>query len=277
MLKALIKVGTTVVLVVVGVICLILLGCQRSIIYYPRSYSAVERDNAKRFWTEIAYRTGEGRQVAYYIPPPGGTAPDRIWAVTSGNGSLAMDWLDFAVEFGEPATGFLLIDYPGYGANEGKASPSSIRESSRAALGALAEGLGIPEGERGGKVAILGHSLGAAAGLMLANDVGAERAVLIAPFTTMHEMARRSVGTPLNYLLLHPFDNTKELAEMVERGGRVTIFHGSHDGLIPPTMGQELAAAYPEGTVAFTLVDQAGHNDIIGRAGAAIREAMRAE
>ncbi|CAN5424081.1 hypothetical protein BH23VER1_BH23VER1_30840 [soil metagenome] len=282
MFKALIKRVTVFVAVLVGSICLLLLACQRSLIYYPRGYQGFELEEAQRISREIRYRTGEGDQVAFYVAPPDAAAvadpaapPDRVWVVAGGNGSRALDWLYFARDFGEAGTGFLLFDYPGYGLNEGRASPSTIREASLEALGALGGSLELPESDLGGRTAVLGHSLGAAAGLVLANDIGIERAVLIAPFTTMTEMARETVGRPLCYLLLHRFDNRKEIERLIERGGRVTIFHGLQDNIIPPEMGRELAEMFPEGAVEFIPVERSGHNDIVANAEDAIREAMR--
>ncbi|GIR89976.1 MAG: hypothetical protein CM15mP88_3450 [Pseudomonadota bacterium] len=63
--------------------------------------------------------------------------------------------------------GFLLIDYPGFGECEGSASPESILASSKAAWEHWQE---LYANQRTPQIGILGHSLGAAAALQLAEN-----------------------------------------------------------------------------------------------------------
>jgi pimeloyl-ACP methyl ester carboxylesterase len=251
---------------------LLLLGCQSKIIYYPQPYhEGNKRTLEKHDGVALEYVTGQGRQVAHYVPARDGTA-GTIWICFAGNGSRALDWLAFRNEW-DASFGYLLLDYPGYGDCEGKPNPKSIRESSQAAVLALAGHLKTtPEALRA-RLAVLGHSLGCAAGLMAAQDQAVKKVVLIAPFTTMTEMGRRVLGWPLCYLNLHRFDNQKTLAAVVKNGARVTIFHGTADEVIPVSMGRELAAAHP-GVV--TLHEAAGqdHNFILGNCAVKIGEAM---
>ena len=85
--------------------------------------------------------------------------PFHLWMAASGNAGLAMDWLDLAVEFMQETTnkkstlsssstsstshGFLLVDYPGYGANDGQPSPATILESTEAVLDRLDQHLAL--------------------------------------------------------------------------------------------------------------------------------------
>ncbi len=254
---------------------LLLLGCQSKIIYFPRAYDA----GAQRTWAQqkaerLEYATGQGRQVAFFVPPRESTATGTIWLCFSGNGSVAQDWLSLLPGW-DASFGYLLVDYPGYGDCAGHPNPSSIRESSQAAVVALAAHLKTtPEALRP-RLAVLGHSIGCAAGLMAAADQGVKRVVLIAPFTSMTDMGRRVLGWPLCYLNLHRFDNRRHLAAVVKQGARVTIFHGTADEVIPISMSRELAAAHPE---SVTLHEEAGqdHNFIVGNCAAKIGAAMRA-
>ncbi len=111
---------------------------------------------------------------------------------------------------------------------------------------------------------MLGHSLGAATGLNFAARHPVERIVLIAPFTTMRAMARRSVGWPLCWLLLHNYDNRARLRELAARPHppRIAIFHGEDDQFIPVAMGRGLAAMFP-GMIAFHPVPGAGHASVL--------------
>jgi hypothetical protein len=110
---------------------------------------------------------------------------------------------------------------------------------------------------------VLGHSLGAAAALQLASEREVAQVVLLAPFTSMLEMARRTVGRPLAQFLRHRFDNRARLAEVLERfpATRVTIIHGTRDEIIPVSMGRELAASAPD-RIEYLELPDADHNSL---------------
>lgn len=253
---------------------LLLLGCQSRIIYYPQPYhEGNKRTLAKHKGERIEYVTAQGRQAAHYIPPKNGEASPRvIWLCFAGNGSLALDWLAYLNEW-DASFGYLLVDYPGYGDCAGKPNPKSIRESSQEAVTALAGHMKMtPEALRP-RLAVLAHSIGCAAGLMAAEDQSVKRVILISPFTTMTEMGRRLLGWPLCYLNLHRFNNRATLARVCEQGGRVIIFHGTADEMIPVSMSRSLAVAHPK---EVTLHEEAGqdHNYIVGNCSAKIHAAM---
>jgi uncharacterized protein len=249
-------------LIAVIVVVLLLLFFQGKIIYHPHPYA---NDPAhRRGVLALQYQTAQGRQQAYYLGPRDGRLPHRLWVAFPGNGSLALDWLHLINPPENPDNGFLLIDYPGYGACEGKPSPKSIEESSEAAYGALAASLKTDPAALDKNVDILCQSLGCATGLNFAMDHPVKHVVLISPFTSMREMARRTVGWPLCYILLHNYDNRARLGDLASRADppRVTILHGDADTFVPFAMGQELARMFPS-MIAFEPIPGAGHNSII--------------
>lgn len=241
-----------------------LLGCQSSLIYHPRHYEQGHTDMLHAAKGErISYQSSQGRQTAFYIPPRDGNAPTApVWLCFSGNAALALEWLP-AVKTWDHRFAYFLIDYPGYGDNEGNPTPKRIRESSKAAFEALSNHLGSTPELLQGRTFVLGHSLGAAAALMAAEGLNLRQGVLISPFTSMTDMGRIVLGWPLCYLNMHRFDNRRTLAVVAAlKNAQVTIFHGSNDEIIPVRMGRELAASHP-GQVTFREVPHAGHNDIL--------------
>lgn len=242
---------------------LFLLGCQSKLIYHPRPYdSHAARALAARQGHRLEFTTSQGSQVAFYVPPRAGdaaTAP--LWLCFAGNGSLALDWLR-QIDDWDPRQAFLLVDYPGYGDCAGTPNPRTIRDNATAAVEALARHLGTPREALVARSCFLGHSLGGAAALMAADDLGLTRGVLISTFTTMTDMGRLVVGWPLCLLNRHGFDNQHTLARVAARpGASIVIFHGTNDEVIPTRMGRELARAHP-GAVVFHKVPGAQHNTI---------------
>lgn len=255
---------------------LLLIGCQSRLIYHPKPYGESQQQELVRHGSiPLRYQTKAGLQVAHFIPPRDGRQmPESVWLCFSGNAALAADWLRFTDQW-DAGYGYLLIDYPGYGDCQGLPNPSRILESSMAAHAALARHLGsTPEALRP-RLGVLAHSIGCAAGLMTAGQLGITRAVLVAPFTTLTEMGRILIGWPLCHINMHRFDNRRELARTVEQGARVIIFHGTEDKVIPISMSRELAASHPEAVV---LHEKKGwdHNYILRGIAPEIGQAMQA-
>ena len=245
---------------VLALLVLPLLLLQSKLIYHPRGY---DQERLRTVDAEpLSYTTAQGRQVAW-LAPRAATDAERVWLVFCGNGTVA---LDYAGYFDDPALKrdlFVLFDYPSYGQSEGSPSPSSIRESIAALLPAVAGKLGMPPEVLRPKLRVWGQSLGCAAALIAMEELGINQGILIAPFTSMMDMSRRTVGWPLCEVLRHRFDNVAVLMRLQARGGvQVTAFHGTDDEVIPFAMGEELGGRFP-GMVRFEALPHGHHNDII--------------
>ncbi len=251
-------------LVVMLAVVVPLWAFQARMIYFPSRYEAGFAAALTDPVSLLTYRCDAGEQSAFYIRPSGGSPPRRVWLVWGGNGMIASQWIHHFVRPDiDPEDGFLLIDYPGYGANGGSPSPRSILAASEAAADAIAAKFGWSPSERSARLAVFAHSLGCAAALQFMAKHPVESAVLVSPFTDLMSMARMTVGWPLCHLLTHRFDNRARLAEIYTRPDAppITIVHGTQDEVIPIAMGRALAAEFPG--VRFDEVADAGHNDII--------------
>lgn len=241
---------------------------QHAMIYYPRSYPPGFERALPPGTVQLEYTTIAGKQVAFYLPPRSGAKlPARVWLTFSGNASVALDWLEFVAANPNKSDGFLLMDYPGYGRSQGVAAIATTRGSADKAVATLAERLEIPEAELSSRLCVIGLSLGAAAALEFSAGHPIQCAVLIAPFTSMREMAAELFSRPASYLLLENYDNRARLRELAGRElpPRVAIFHGAADTLVPPRMSRELAESAPQ-VAEFFPVEQANHDTIVGDA-----------
>lgn len=259
-------------------VTLLLYAIQDRLIYFPRPYGSL--DDLPERVSRIDFQTSEGNQTCFYLSPRDSSSPlpPELWVLFGGNASLALNWLEFAGRYPDSSTGFLLIDYPGYGLCEGKPTPATILESSRKALTGLAMHLNTQREELESRTSVLGHSLGAAAGLEFAATLPVRRLVLISPFTSLHDMARRSVGTPLCYLLRHDFDNRARLRDLLNTPlpPHVTIIHGEWDEVVPVEMGRELAGLFP-GRLEYREIPRGDHNSIVSQAEPYIVKQMQGE
>jgi len=254
-----------------ALLAVILFLAQDRMIYHPRRYAPAVLQALPSGL--VGLRTGEGSLVGFYRPPRDGGELQRLWLLFGGNADDALGWDSFAEEHAMPGSGFLMLEYPGYGACAGKPSPASMLAANEQAVALLATHLGIDPAELHRRAGAVGHSLGAAAALQYAVKHPLRRLVLISPFTTMQAMARRSVGWPLCELLVHRFDNHARLAELAAAGmPPTTIIHGQGDTFIPSAMGQELAQAHPG--IHLSLIVGAGHNDVLAVGAREVHTAM---
>lgn len=250
---------------------------QTRMIYLPKPYGPEYAPWSPSFARVVHYETSQGRQQALYIPPRDNPnlPPDQVWMLFNGNASLAMDWAEFLSKVPDLQTGFLLIDYPGYGYCEGNPSPGTILESSIKALAALGRQLAEKHDQRFCHLNLLGFSLGTAAALQLACKERVERIVLIAPFSSLVEMARRSVGWPLCTMLTHRFDNRARLNELAQSPHHpaITIFHGTADRVVPVEMSRKMVRLQP-GLIEYHEIEGGEHHLILSEAAPQILSAM---
>ncbi|MBX7246370.1 MAG: alpha/beta hydrolase [Candidatus Sumerlaeaceae bacterium] len=243
------KILTMALAVLVGLFAVcgtFLLFAQNGMIYHPMKYEPVLLRGLPPNCHRIEFQTSQGRQVAYYMAPrkaAPNTKPSRLWVMFHGNASLALDWLDVVENLDTTATAFLLVDYPGYGECQGKPGRKRIIESSESAIAALATYLSVTVGELERDLNVVGFSIGGAVGLEFAVRHPLRQVVLISPFTTLKDVAKLVVGRPLSIFLLENYDNISRMKELMAAPSppQFTIYHGTADTLIPPSMGQQLA------------------------------------
>jgi pimeloyl-ACP methyl ester carboxylesterase len=252
----------------------LLSSCQSRFIYLPRPYPPDQSsDFLQHGGTRLDFQTSAGKQTAWLLLPATNQPPENVWLVTAGNGSLALDLTFLPQISGLTKDAFVFIDYPGYGACEGKPHPKTITESLQILRPLVAERCRLSLSELSERGIVWGHSLGAAVALLAAQEFGIRRAFLLSPFTSTMEMTQVALGIPLGFLVTHRFDNKAQLQHLVERQGRAFIIHGSDDEVIPVRMGSQLAqAAGP--SVTFHEITGGRHNQILSTASREISAAM---
>ena len=241
---------------------------QRKMIYFPTAYPPIYRQMLPEGAVELTFRTDWGRQAAYYLPPRSGyrSLPDPLWVLFNGNAATALDWLETLEKTRNTDAGFLLVDYPGYGVCEGGPTREGIRANGKGAFQTLADHLDLGRADLEENLNVLGLSIGTGTGLDFAAAHPVNRVILLAPFTDLVSMARRSVGFPLCHLLLDRYDNAARIEELLARESppSIHIYHGDADEVIPFSMGLDLAARHPQ-SITFHPVKGSGHNDLLLR------------
>jgi pimeloyl-ACP methyl ester carboxylesterase len=252
-----------VAVILLALVSLVLL-LQDRFIYFPLRYSTADLREAQILGVhQVAFQTSQGKQTAFFWRgEDSGLGPEVVWLLFGGNGDRALAWLGLIRAFSDPRSGYLLIDYPGYGICQGRPNPETILENAERALQTLLETTGWKLS--GQALGVLGHSLGGAAALQFAANHPVGKILVVSTFTTMDAMVRAQIHLPLGRLLRHRFDNITALKAILSQKEvpEIRIFHGQADEIIPPKMGRSLADLDPN-RIKYSEIPGASHNDIL--------------
>jgi len=154
-----------------------------------------------------------------------------------GNGVVMGDELWMAHEFLRRGLGVVLAEYRSYGLSSGSGPPSEpgLYADAEAVLALLAA-----QGIAAERIALFGESLGTGVAAEMAARGHGSSLVLVAPFTSIPEVASRfAFGLPVRLLMREHFDT---LAKSARVAVPVLVLHGTDDAVVPYAMGVKLAA-----------------------------------
>lgn len=205
------------------------------------------------------------RLSGWYVPPFPRPAPSfsaLLWFYGNGE-NIAAIW-PVLREFRPPRTALLVVDYPGYGASDGRTTEPALYEAADLAYAALASRAGVDPA----RVQVYGRSMGTVAATYVAATRPVAGLILESPFTNARDMARRHYAPFPRFLIRLRLDNLRTITRV---RCPVLVLHGTGDRLVPLEMGQRVAEAAP-GPVELVLIEGAGHNDTYDTGGASYRK-----
>lgn len=217
---------------------------------------------------ELVMHDGTGL-VGWYLPAQGGAGrrtPALLWFYGNGE-NIAAIW-PIIRDFRPLQAAVLVLDYPGYGASEGKATEAGMYEAADLAYDELRRRPDVDPK----RIYVYGRSLGSAAATHVASTREVAGLILESPFTNAKGMAARHYRFVPNVLVRLSLDN---IGRMPSIRCPALIFHGTADMLVPMRMGQEVAAA-AGGPVEFVMIEGSGHNDTYDLGGKTYRDKLAA-
>lgn len=204
--------------------------------------------DAEVVWVEDGHG---GRCETWFLPPLAleeeGPAPLAI--VAHGNAEVIDRWP--WKMFGLRQRGFavLLVEFPGYGRSSGKPSQASITAAMVNAYDSAVQRADIDPD----RILLVGRSIGSGAACALAAERPSRALMLVSPFTSIRDHAKRRLLVPA--FTLDPFDN---VAVVKQYRQPVLVVHGRHDRLNPFKHGKILKDAAADGEL---IEYDARHND----------------
>jgi len=220
-----------------GVICLLMLAAQRSLIYFPRPAAAPVGQlklTVEGKQIRVAHRPHPGPQALIYF---GGNAEDV---------SLTLGELTVL----RPDTALYLLHYRGYGGSEGRPSERALRTDAQALYDYVIESHS--------QVSVAGRSLGTGPAVHLAATRQVERLVLLVPFDSLLSVAQKAMPwLPVN-LLLH--DRWDAAAEAPNIRAPTTIVAAEFDAVVPLVHARTLHRAFQGEVAELVVASDLDHN-----------------
>ena len=177
-----------------------------------------------------------------------------------GNAGDLQGWGWHADLYVEAGYDFVVVDYRGYGKSDGEIDSEEQAHADVREVWEWLTGRYAP-----GDVTLVGYSLGSALAARLACDLAAEggvavpaRLVLLSPFYSVRDLAKRTVPFVPIAILRYPFRTDLVLEDCPLS---VTIFHGVNDGTVPFEQSERLAALLGD-RARLVPLPAAGHQDI---------------
>jgi fermentation-respiration switch protein FrsA (DUF1100 family) len=244
---------------------------EKRFVFFPESEVAGDPAQAGLRFEDVYLTTDDGLRLhGWFLPgPPGVAGPNtQTWLWFHGNGGN----LGTRVGQLERAHHLLgvnqfIFDYRGYGNSEGHPSERGTYIDARAALNYLKH----REGTNPERIVYFGHSLGAAVAVELAADHPPMGIALVAPFSSIGDMAGLTVPFPLvGWLVRGHYDSVKHIPKV---HAPLLLLHGQLDEIVPHWQGIKLyrAANRPK---RFVTLHGASHNNAHHVAGHIIARAL---
>jgi pimeloyl-ACP methyl ester carboxylesterase len=224
-------------------------------ILYPAPKSGLEPRLGGALFVRMGGDDGTSPPVLglYAKAPPG--APTLVHF--HGNGEELVDQVPLVRDWMDRGLGVLAVEYPGYGmAAAERPSEEALYAAADRALAWL-EGQGVSRSS----TVLVGFSLGSGVAAEMARRGRGDRLVLIAPYTSVVDMASRYLPiVPTSLLIGDRFDTIAKAPEIAQR---TLVVHGDADPVIPIAMGRRVAAALP--SAELVVVSGGHHNDLFAR------------
>jgi pimeloyl-ACP methyl ester carboxylesterase len=177
--------------------------------------------------------------------------PDRPLVIYFGGNAEEVSWMIEEARARVPGVGWLLVSYRGYGASEGSPSEASITADALRWYDHAAKHLPARE------IVAFGRSLGSGAAVFLASERKLASVILVAPFDSLLEVAKRHYPfLPVGWMLRHRFDSAARAPRI---DAPLLCLVAQRDAIVPVVHSRRLYDAWA-GPKRWVELQGAGHN-----------------
>ena len=219
---------------------------QTNYIYFPTNAdfdhctSMLDAERVNINGTRAYYKKTDGPLVVLYHGNAG-SACDRAW---------------YATKFFDPqGLSYLIVEYKGYGKNDGEPSSDFIRKDVEHMVSFIEE-----EGHK--DVILMSESVGSGAAAYHASLKTPRTIILTTPMLSLEKTAQYHYPVyPVSLMLTEKFDVVDNLKNL---DSSIHILHGTDDVIVPLKHAKELYETLGTKEKTLTIIEGAEHNDIYG-------------
>ena len=222
---------------------------QRRLMYTPTHFSAHAKSFGLDLTKDLALKTQDGQTIiAWYQPAHPGKS---VFLYFHGSGGSLETCAGFLRDLAEDGSGFLAIDYRGYGSSSGSPTEGGLLLDGEAAL-AEAKRLGLKSED----LVVLGQSLGSGVAVAVASNHPVKALILEGSFSSALDIAAAQYWMfPVRLFMLDTYKSSERIARVVSPK---LIIHGIEDKATPIVFAERLFAIAPQ-PKSFIAVPKAGH------------------
>lgn len=227
-------------------------GGQRSAIYLPSGGEPPPAEEVVQGAEDVVLRTDDGLELGGWYVPSAGADRDAAVLVTNGNAGNRENRAPLAQALAQEGFSVLVLDYRGFGGNDGEPTEPGLTADARAGLEVLRD-----RGHESDRILYWGESLGAAVAVNLAMEEPPAGLFLRSPFSSLADMAGAHYPVVPEAMLR---DDYLVHATVADLHLPVSVAIGEADTVVPAEQSHAVAEAAP-GLVEKHVVPGAGHND----------------
>ncbi len=239
---------------------------EKNYIFFPEKEVTANPNDYSLDFEDIYFTTIDGVNLHGWFVPGESNITWLWFHGNAGNIGHRLDNLNMLRE--KLSVNIFIFDYRGYGHSEGEVSEEGIYLDAEAALAYLRS---RPDVDRG-KVVFFGRSLGCAVAVDLASRRRPYALILESPFTSISDMAQRTVpALPIGTLITTKFDSVSKISSI---SVPLLVLHGDRDAVVPIELAQQLYEEANEPKKFYTI-HGASHNDTYIAGGAEYFSTLR--
>lgn len=178
--------------------------------------------------------------------------PKGVVFFLHGNAGSLADWFVNLEIYRDANFDLFMFDYRGFGDSTGH-----IRSEAQLHGDVDLAWQQIEQRYRGLRVVVYGRSLGTALAAQLAARIRPDLTILVSPYCSLRELARRHYPFLPSFLLRYPLDTMQDIGRV---DGPILLVHGERDALIPFDHSVRLQAAARDAKL--VRIAGAAHNDL---------------
>lgn len=239
-----------VVYVVVGIGLYFL---QEKFLFHPKKIAADTVFNFGQPYREYNFTRDDGTNLNMVQFLPQDSLPLGLVVYYHGNMRNVTRYAPYARMFTMNGYEVWMMDYAGFGKSTGKRTEKRMYEDAERVYKMAMERM-HPD-----SIIIYGKSIGTGVASYIASKFPSKRLILETPYTSISGLAQRYFFMyPVKYMTTYDFPTIDYLPGVKSP---ITIFHGTHDGVIAYKNAKRLTTVFKPGDE-FVTIEKANHNNI---------------